>query len=58
MKTKIEKMIKQAAQGHDRRSYSDIMEQWIKLTYDINWTETMGPLRRLTMGPRGVEKSV
>jgi hypothetical protein len=42
MKTKIEKMIKQAEQGSDRRSYRDILEQWIKLTYDINWTETMG----------------
>jgi hypothetical protein len=50
MRTKIEKMIKQAAQSRDRRSYSVIMKQWIKLTYDINWTETMGPW--------GVEKSV
>ena len=42
-KEKIESMIKQASEGIDDQDYSDIGEQWVELTHDINWCEMMGP---------------
>lgn len=43
-KQQIEKMIKQASTGaDDNEPYGKVMDRWIALTQDLDWTKTMGP---------------